>query len=150
MEATAPHMTIPVYSDIELFLASWYRPLLEAHAEDVLHDFEVDNKEPANGPFPAKLLVIRDDSGPADFYTGERALGLSVLMDNKQAPQDAKRALSIILGMLWTVPAANAGETPRNPIVSIETVNGPYAIDEAQDRARQYGTATVIVTPEYL
>lgn len=143
-------MTIPIYSDIELFLTTWYRTLLEEHDEDLLHAFEVDNKEPTNGPFPAKLLVIRDDSGPADFYTGERAVGFSVLMDNKQSQQQAKRALSLILGMLWDVPAANAGETPRNPIVSIDTVNGPYAIDEAQDRARQYGTATVIVTPEYL
>lgn len=150
MEAAAAHMTIPVYSDIELFLTSWYRPLLAAHALELLHDFEVDNKEPTNGSFPSKLLVIRDDSGPGDFYTAERALGLSVLMDNKQRPGDAKKALSIILGMLWDLPAPNAGESPRNPIVSIETVNGPYAIDEAQDRARQYGTATVIVTPEYL
>lgn len=143
-------MTIPIYSDLELFLASWYRPRLEAHPEELLHGFEVDNKETANGPFPAKLLVIRDDSGPADFYIGERALGLSVLMDNKQRPGDAKKALSIILGMLWDLPAPSAGESPRNPIASIETVNGPYPIDEAQDRARQYGTATVLVTPEYL
>lgn len=143
-------MTIPVYSDLELFLTAWYRPLLEAHDEDVLHGFEVDNKEPTNGDFPAKLLVIRDDSGPADFYTGERALGFSVLMGNKQNQQAAKRALSLILGMLWDLQTPNAGESPRNPIASIEAVNGPYAIDEAQDRARQYGTATVIVTPEYL
>jgi hypothetical protein len=141
---------IPVQSDLELFLTSWYRPLLAASEQGVLHGFEVGSQEPEDDPFPAKLLVIRDDSGPGDYFTAERALGLSVLMDNPARQSDAKRALSLILGLLWTSPAANAGETPRNPIVSVETVNGPWAVSESQDRARQYGTATVIVTPEYL
>ena len=149
MEAEAL-MDVPVFSDVELFLTTWYRPLLADHPDELLHGFEVDNKEPAKGQFPAKLLVIRDDGGPSDYFTGETALGISVLMDNPQRPSDARRALSLILGMLWRAPAANAGEDPRNPLVSIESINGPFAVPEEQDRARQYGTASVIVTPEYL
>ena len=144
-------MVTPVQSDLELFLTSWYRPRLQAHADDLLHDFEVSSHEPADDePFPLKLLVIRDDGGPSDYFTGDTALGLSVLMGNVLNPKDAKRALALILGMLWDAPAANAGETPRNPLVSIESITGPYAVTEEQDRARQYGTASVIVTPEYL
>jgi len=143
-------MAIPVQSDLELFLTAWYRQRLDDHNNELLHDFEVGNREPPHGPFPKKLLVIRDDGGPSDYFTGETALGLSVLMGNPENPLDAKRALAIILGMLWDIPAPNAGENPRNPITSIESVNGPYPVDEAQDRARQYGTATVLTTPEYL
>ncbi|MEO5919932.1 MAG: hypothetical protein ABIQ01_02200 [Pseudolysinimonas sp.] len=143
-----------VHSDLETFLVDWYRTKLAALAtagETSVAGFEVDRVEPSDdSPFPEWLLVIRDDSGPAELLTAERALGFSVLGGNQLDPSRAKRACAIVLGLLWTIPAPDGGEVPRNPITSVEGTNGPYLVAEEQDRARAYGTGTVTVTPEAL
>lgn len=145
-----------VHADLEAFLCSWYRAKLAeiaAGGEASVDGFEVDRVEPSQDErFPDWLLVIRDDSGPAELLTAERALGFSVLGGNKQDPTRAKRAAAVVLGALWTIPGTDqvAGGALRNPIASVESTNGPYLVDEDQDRARAYGTALVTVTPEAL
>jgi len=142
-----------VHADLEAFLVEWYRAKLIALAgtyPDVA-GFEVDRVEPAadSANFPDWLLVIRDDSGPAELLTAERSIGFSVLGGNKQNPVRAKRAADIILGLIWTVPGVDGGG-PRNPVASVEDTNGPYLVPEDQDRARVYSTAVVHVTPTAL
>lgn len=145
-----------VHSDLELWGLAWYRArIAELKAEHpVLDGFEVERVEPPPGePFPKKLLVFRDDSGPGTLLTAERAIGLSVLMDTKLGPLEAKAAAAIFLGLVWTMPepgdgTLTVGALPaRNPVAAVTEVNGPYMVPEDQDRARAYGTATITVTP---
>lgn len=153
-----------VHSDLELFGLAFYRAQLVALAADgtvsvadkaILAGFEVARVEP--GPdetFPPKLLVFRDDSGPGELLTAERAIGVSVLMGTKADPRDCKRAAAIFLGLVWQMPTPGDGnltmdaDPVRNPVASVDQVLGPYIVPEDQDRARAYGTATLQVTPE--
>jgi hypothetical protein len=147
-------------SDLELFLTGWYRTalagteaaLLAARigaSSGLLTGVEVDNKEPADPPFPAKLLVIRDDGGPASSQvTGERSVGLTVLAGSKLAPKDANDLIRIVLALVVLIPAPDAGETPRNPVSAVLERNGPFPVVEEQDRARRFATVVFAVTPQ--
>ncbi|MDZ4045175.1 MAG: hypothetical protein U1E32_05280 [Rhodoglobus sp.] len=131
-----------VHSNLELFLTGWYRAAIAASDEEVLDGFEVDNKEPATGTFPSKLLVVRDDGGPSTwFMTGERSVGLSILAGTRQNPKDAQDAARLIAAMTWQIASVD----PDNPVTATLSVNGPYPVPEEQDRARQYIPATLAV-----
>ena len=150
-----------VNSDLELFLTAWYRAALSGSdaaavaarlgAEPgLLANVAVDNKEPAEPPFPDKLLVIRDDGGPeTSAVTGERSVGLSVLAGTKLAPKRASDLIRVVLALTVLLPAPDVpGQSPRNPISAVLERNGPFAVDEAQDRARRFATVVFAVTPE--
>lgn len=150
-----------VNSDLELFLTGWYRTALQGSeaaaaaarlgaASGLLDDVEVDNKEPAEPPFPQKLLVIRDDGGPETSpVTGERSVGLSVLVGTKLAAKPANDLIRIVLALTVMLPAPDSpAQSPRNPISAVLERNGPFAVDEAQDRARRFATVVFAVTPE--
>lgn len=147
-------------SDLELFLTVWYRTALgSAYAaalatkigasSELLTGVEVDNKEPPTGTFPAKLLVIRDDGGPAtSAVTGERSVGMTVLAGSKLAPKDANDLIRVVLALVVLIPAPNVGETPRNPVSAVLERNGPFPVVEEQDRARRFATVVFAVTPQ--
>lgn len=148
-------------SDLELFLTSWYRTALagpDAAAlaarlgadPDLLTGVEVDNKEPSPERFPAKLLVIRDDGGPATSpVTGERSVGLTALAGSKLAPKDANDLIRVALALVVLIPAPDVpGQTPRNPVSAVLERNGPFAVIEEQDRARRFATVVLAVTPQ--
>lgn len=148
-------------SDLELFLTSWYRSALggvDAAAlatrigasAGLLTGVEVDNKEPSTGTFPAKLLVIRDDGGPAtSAVTGERSVGMTVLAGKKLAPKDANDLIRIVLALVPLIPQPDvAGQSPRNPVSAVLERNGPFPVVEEQDRARRFATVVFAVTPE--
>lgn len=138
-------------SDLELFLTGWYRAALAARPEQVCAGVEVDNKEPSTGAFPSKLLVIRDDGGPATSQvTGERSVGFTVLAGSKLAPRDANDLIRIVLALVVLIPAPDGGESPRNPVAAVLERNGPFPVVEEQDRARRFATVTFAVTPEPL
>lgn len=150
-----------VNSDLELFLTSWYRTALQGSEAaavaarigaqaGLLSGVEVDNKETAEPPFPEKLLVIRDDGGPETSpVTGERSVGLSVLAGTKLAPKPANDLIRVVLALTVLLPAPDVpGQSPRNPISAVLERNGPFPVDEAQDRARRFATVVFAVTPE--
>lgn|GEM_PF-3369531 len=148
-----------VHTDLELFLTGWYRTMLaSAEAEaiaaklgayvDLLVGVEVDNKEPAEPPFPAKLLVIRDDGGPQlDQFTAERQVGLTVLAGTRERPKDANDLIRVVMALAALLPAVDDRTPARNPVASLEDSNGPVPVAEEQDRARRFGSVTLIVTP---
>lgn len=133
-----------IHSDLELFLVGWYRDALQqlAEAHPVCAGVEVDNKEPADGDFPAKLVVIRDDGGPdTSLLTAQHTVGISVLAGTKEMPKDAIDLALIVHALRTQIPAV----APGNPVASIEDSNGPYPVAEAQPRSRRYMTVTMTV-----
>jgi hypothetical protein len=141
-----------IHDDLELFLIGWYREALAARPEPVCQDVEVDIVEPADGVFPEKLLVIRDDGGPTtSLLTAERAVGMSVLAGSKTAPKDANDLIRIVAALANQVPSPNqTGNEPRNPVAALVDINGPLKVAENQDRSRRYITVTYVVTADAL
>jgi len=132
------------HSDLEQFLVGWYRAALAALAvtHPVCDGVTVSNREPSSGPFPTKLLVIRNDGGPdTSLLTADRTVGLSVLAGTRENPKDAVDLALIVHALRNQIPAVAQG----NPIAAVLESNGPYAVPEAQPRARQYLTLTFSV-----
>lgn len=126
-----------VHTDLELFLCDWYRVALAARPEPVCQGVEVGNREPDEGEFPAKLLVIRDDGGPdTSLLTAQRNVGLSVLAGTHANPSEAIQLALIVHALRSQIPSPD----PANPVAAVLSSNGPYAVQEAQDRARRYMT----------
>jgi hypothetical protein len=129
-----------LHADVQLFIVGWYRAWLATREEDFLNGFEVDVVEPADGDFPARLLVIRDDGGtPTELVTCEHSLGMSVLAGTKQNPKDANDAARLIWAARHLIPSPD----PANPIAAILGGTSPVPVTEAQDRARRYSTLIV-------
>jgi hypothetical protein len=138
-----------IQADIELFLTQWYRNALAERPEAVCADVEVTNREPGPNvdPFPAKLLVIRDDGGPdTSIITAERNVGLSVLAGTKENPKDANDLARIVHALRNQIPAVIAG----NPVAAVIASNGPFPVAESQPRARRYITVTFAIAGELL
>lgn len=143
------------YSDLEQFLCAWYRDALGARGEAICRDVVVANAEPSaeEGPFPTKLLVINDNGGPdTSLMTGERAVRLSVLAGTRAKPDDAVDLALIVHALRTQIPAPGFAtalpDAPRNPVTSVLDSNGPFAVEELQDRARRLITMTLGVSPE--
>jgi hypothetical protein len=134
-----------LHTDLEQFLPGWYRNAFAELAEEYCQGVQFDRVEPdaASGePFPARLVVFRDDSGPSDLLgTGERSIGVSVLAGTKEDPTEAKQIALMVHALAPRLPAVEAG----NPITALRGRNGPYAVAENQPRARQYLTLTLAV-----
>ena len=141
------------YDDLEQFLTTWYRwwfSTLEAPHAEIVAGTEVDRVEPPKAPFPAKLLVIRDDGGPdTSLLTGERAVGLTVFAGTRLSPKPAKDLMRVVLAGLNQIPNTDLVlvEGLRNPVSAVLETGGPYPVEEAQDRARIYAPVTLGVTP---
>lgn len=130
-----------IHTDLDAYLQAWYKAALAARTEPVCAGVEVVTQEPPPGAtFPKKLLVVRDDGGPSlSIVTAERAVGLDVLAGSKTNPKDANDLIRIILAITPSLAV------PGTPVAAVPEVNGPFKVDEAQDRARRYGTATLIL-----
>jgi len=122
-----------IHTNLELFLTSWFRAALEARPEPVTDDVEVDRVE--REPLPEKLVVIRDDGGPDDwFLTGERSVGVSVLAGTRENPDPAKVIAAICSALAWTIPSTD----PGNPVSAVLGVTSPVMVPESAERARVY------------
>lgn len=137
-----------IHDDLELFLTRWYRAALGRRPEVVCQAAIVANREPKAGePFPAVLVVIRDDGGPeTSILTGERSVGVSVLAGTKDDPQDAVDLARIVFALRSQIPAVE----PGNPVAAVLGANGPYEVAEPQPHARRYMTFTLIVAASLL
>lgn len=131
-----------IHADLEHFLVTWYRAALAARPEAVCQGVEVDNREPGDGPFPERLLVIRDDGGPdTSVLTGTRNVGLSVLAGDPENPKDAADLAAIVHALRTRIPSTD----PSNPVAAILGSLGPHRVPESQPRARRYLTFTLAV-----
>lgn len=132
------------HADLEMFLTGWYRSALAdlAPTHPVCASVDVTNREPSEGSFPAKLLVIRDDGGPdTSLLTGTRSVGLSVMAGTQENPQDAIELALIVHALRNQIPAV----APGNPVAAVLESNGPVPVPEAQPRSRRYITLTLSV-----
>lgn len=139
-----------LHADLEEFLPAWYRAAFEDRAEDYCQDVQFDRVEPdaATGePFPARLVVFRDDSGPVGLLgTAERSVGVSILAGTKEDPTEAKQIALMVLALAPLIPAVE----PGNPVSALRAATGPFAVAENQPRARQYLTLTLAVAGQPL
>jgi len=130
--------------NLELWLTDYVRELAAAEG----HDVDVSNKEPADLgqqlPLGRPLVVIRDDPGSrTDWTTFDRSIGASVLAGSKVYDTPAKDLALWLAGVLFDdeLPLV-----PGSPIATVDFsgCNGPYAVTEELDVARQYLTAQYI------
>lgn len=130
--------------DLELWLTGLVRTL--AAADDLVVD--VGNKEPSDlqVPLTRPLIVIRDDSGARTGWTTyDRSVGASVLAGSKANDQPAKDLARWLASVLHDDALVLV---EGSPIARVEWdgCNGPEAIADEIDVARQYLTAQYIVT----
>lgn len=132
--------------DLELWLTGYVR---SCAARDG-HDVSVSNKEPGDLgeslPLVRPLIVIRDDSGTRlDWTTYDRSIGTSLLGESKQNDQPIKDLARWLASILHddALPLVDG-----SPIASVEWdgCNGPYAVFDELDVARQYLTAQYVVS----
>lgn len=146
-------MTEVVFDDIELFLTGYIRErltdvaLLEKYP--YMDGFEVDNREPpvAAANFPAKLIVVRDDGTTSvTLTTGTTAIGVSVLMGNVEDLVNSGQAARVIHAIVRGCARVESG----NPVAAVTESTGPYAIVEAEPRARWYSTHELVTVGQAL
>lgn len=130
--------------DLELWLTEYVRGAAAAEELDV----DVDNKEPPELqiPLPRPLIIIRDDSGPrTDHTTFDRSIGATVLAGTRLFAKPAGDIARWLSGVLNDEAIVLA---PDSPIAAVDWSgsNGPFAVPEQLDVARQYQTAQYVVS----
>jgi hypothetical protein len=131
-----------VHADLLSFLIPWLTAELAKRPEAVCRDVSVRNVEPSGTTLPRRMVVIRDDSGPTlSLVTAERTVGISVLAGTKETPKEAMDLALIVNALLSDA----ARVEPGNPVAAVESITGPFAVDEALPKARRYSTVTFIV-----
>lgn len=140
-----------IFTDLELWAAGYIRQELASLVDryPVADGVEVSNREPdENGDgFPAKLVIVRDDSGPTlSVVSQEKSLGVSTLAATVEMSTDAKQLALIVFAIM----NGCAGVEPGNPVAAVTESTGPYLVTEDQPRARMYATHTLIVTGQAL
>lgn len=141
-----------LHDDLILFLTAWYRDALAARPEPVCAEVEVGGAEPADPPFPLKMLVIANDGGAStSLLTGERSVRLVVLAGTRADPKEANDLVQIVHALASQIPAAGftvlIDEVPHiNPVSALLNTTGPFDVTESQERARRYVGLTLAVS----
>lgn len=131
-----------LWPDLEAWLVDYVRDVVLV---DAGLEAEISNKEPADDPFPAALVVLRDDGGPkTSMITAQRSVGVTILAGTQRLDAPAKDLSRPILGALTDEDLPLLGG-PSCPIASVDDFNGPYTVPEEQDRTRLYFTVTYTV-----
>jgi len=136
--------SVAVHDDLELYLTGRLRTDLAALDDPDVADIEVSNRWPdPNAPFPRRLLVIRDDSGPrTSLVTADRAVGYTLVYDDTH---DTLLTTSRAARLVAALAAAVPGPQRDNPVAAVRAQNGPYKVDEPPPRIRFYSTITYSV-----
>jgi len=140
------------HDNLDLFLTTWYRAWLGSlpapHAA-ILTGIEVGSAEPADPPFPQKLLLLRTmDRTRTGLLTADALVHIEVLAGTRAAPQQAEAIMRIVLAGLNQIPGTDLVQVGglRNPVSAMLEQNGPHPVPEKQDRARLFANATLGVT----
>lgn len=127
--------------DLELWATGYLRAVLTARG----HDVEVSNKEPAEGIFPASLVVLRDDGGPkTSIVSSTRTLGISVIAGTRRNDAPARTLARLVFAVMTDESLPMLGG-PGNPVAAVTDSWGPYPVDESQDRTRMYASVEYVV-----
>lgn len=129
--------------DVELFLTRYVRSQLRAEGIDA----EVSNKEPRDlrGPLARPLIVIRDDSGPGKSQISSVCnVGISVLGGSPQDDHPVKDLARLVNSIVNDDAIVFA---PGSPIAAVDPFSktGPIVVDDPQNIARVYSTASFTV-----
>ncbi len=140
-----------IYSDLELWACAYIRQQLAILAPryPVAAGVEVTNREPeeADPHFPAKLVVVRDDSGPTlSVVSEEKSHGVSTLAGTVESQADAKNLAALVFAIMDGCAGVEAG----NPVAAVTESQGPYLVTEDQPRARMYATHSLVVVGQAL
>lgn len=133
--------------DMMLWLTKYVREVAQTEIPFV-GGIDVTNKEPdtLELPLTRPLIVIRDDSGPQlDLTTYDRSIGASVLWGTKTDDQPCANLARWLAGLLFDTGIVLVVGSPIAS-VTMDGCNGPYAVTENIDVARQYLTAEYVVT----
>ena len=131
--------------DLARWLIDYIRDVVLPSIGDLGIDVEVSNKEPAEGEFPAALIVVRDDGGPrTSVVSSTRSVGISVLAGTRlyDAPAIDLAAQIMAAVTAYDLPIIGGAACP---IVAVTDFNGPYSVSETEDRTRMYFTAEYVV-----
>lgn len=131
-------MTAIIQEDLELWLIGWLTAELAARPEEVCRGVVVDNKEPdPKGPWPQRLVVVRDDGSTEDeLLVDSAALGVTVYAGTKVLPKDANHLARIVRALIRD----SARVEPGNPVAAVVASAGPFKVDEDRPEARRYLT----------
>lgn len=128
-------------ADLAPWLAAYLREALAADGDDI----EVGNREPDDlRADDGELIVVRADPGAKlSAVSFDCSAGVSVLAGTRQDDTSARALARRALAILTDDEIVTA---PGSPIVSIEHagINGPYAVAETQEYARQYFTVKYV------
>jgi len=135
-------MTRQLPPDLEGWIIGYLRGTVLV-AEEI--DARVSNKEPAEGDFPATLIIVRDDGGPSTgLTTSTRSIGVSVLAGTRRFDAPARDLARLL--MSWLADDDLPVQGGRFcPVAAVTDRNGPYTIAESQDRTRAYFTVEYTV-----
>ncbi len=120
--------TVLEYPDLELWAAAYFRAGLTGWAA------KADRRWPAAGGIGYDV-VVRDDSGPDAQFHADRLMGVTVLGPPGEQ-QATHRCAERVAALLRASP-----EDSATPVVRVDRVNGPYAIESDTNRPTYYLTA---------
>lgn len=135
-------MTLVVPADVVLWLTGWLRSRLEVLAGTFGYcsDVVVRDREPSEGEFPARLVVVSlAASVDTSVITTHVDVSLSTLAATKENPQECDDLARMVHALMRDSP----GRQPGNPIAAVVASNGPYPVPEDQPRARRLSTFTL-------
>jgi hypothetical protein len=131
-----------IHADLERYLTQRFRTELDERPEGACQGVDVDRREPEpESDFPARLVIIRDDSGPdTSVVSAERSVGISFLAETEA---DCMTLSLVGAAIARTIPGLEQG----NPVAAVidGSVNGPFWVAEEQPRFRRYMTITYVV-----
>lgn len=140
--------------DVVQFLADEIRAGITAAADSqlVLSQGWVADREwspPASNPQktpPVWQVVIRDDGiDDGDLVVGSWSGGISTLAGSVSNPALSNRLAKLVKSIVKATPRAEAG----NPVAAVESLLGPYPVEDPSTYARRLMTValTVVGTP---
>lgn len=134
--------------DLEAWLTGYVRSLLPSAVIPTVPDVaeaKVSNKERDAGALPPVKIVIRDDGGPrTSLVTFQRSVGVSVLAGTRINDSPARDLARWLFAVLTDDSLPLLGGSGC-PITDVSSANGPYPVDENQDRTRMYFTVEYAV-----
>lgn len=119
--------TVLEFPDLELWAAGYFRSGLASWSASA------DRRWPTDST--GYDVVVRDDSGPDAQFTADRLLAVTVL-GPPGAQSATQRCAERAAALLRASP-----EVSTTPVVRVDSVRGPYAIESDTNRPTYYLTA---------